>query len=154
MNDFTIENENTHVVDIDSIEEAKNEALPKGWYDMIVGEHDYALSQSSGQPMWTLKLQVEGGEYDGRAVYYHMSFSEKAVPYTKAAIQACFPDLLTDPQWRTTEGRWDVKKIGDESALSGRRIQVQLKHQRYEGENRHTVAKIRPSQDTNQFLGA
>jgi hypothetical protein len=154
MNDFTTENENTHVVDVDGIEEARNEALPKGWYNSVVAEHDYALSQASGQPMWTLKLQIQGGEYDGKTIYYHMSWSEKARPYTKAAMQTCFPDILANEHYRTPERKLDLKKIGDESAFCGRLLQVQLGHQTYDGEVRNNVRKIRPQADTNEFLGA
>jgi hypothetical protein len=154
MNDFTETNQNTHVVDVDNIDEAKFEVIPNGWYKARVIEHDYALSQSSGQPMWTLKIQIEGGEYDGRSLYNHMSWSPKAAPYTKASTQKCFPDVLTDPQYRTADNRLDIKKIGDESAFAGREVDIKVGSQMYEGDKRNNIRDMRPSAETNEFLQA
>lgn len=154
MNEFTDPNENTHVVDVDDIPEASFELLPNGFYNAVVAEHDYALSQNSGQPMWSLQLQVEGGDYDGRKLYYHMSWSPKAAPYTKATLVKCFDDVLKNPVYRDSAGKFNIKKVGDESAFVGRRVRIKVGSQTYEGEKRNNIRDLQPAADTNEFLGA
>jgi hypothetical protein len=151
MNDFTEDNGDTHVVDIDNVEEAKRELIPAGWYNCLISDHEYTLSQASSQPMWPFKLNIEDGDHAGRVLYNNMSFSPKALPYTKPTISKCFPDLLSDPQWRSANGQLDVKKIGDEAALDGRRVRVKVGYQKYEGEKRNTVKELAPPQDANAF---
>lgn len=40
-------------------------------------------STRSGDEMWKLRLQVEGGEHDGRLLFDNMIFSPKAMPRVK-----------------------------------------------------------------------
>jgi hypothetical protein len=150
MNDFAEDNADTHVIDIDNVAEATRELLPAAWYNCVISDHEYDLSQASSQPMWKMKLNVEDGEYTGRVLYYNMSFSPKALPYTKPTISKCFPDLLSDPQWRSGSNL-DTKKIGDEGALDGRRVRVRVGYQKYENEKRNTVKELAPPQDANAF---
>jgi hypothetical protein len=148
-------NEEAHIVDIDAIEEAKRINLPAGWYPMTIEEHEYGLSQSSGQPMWTTKMSVDSGDYAEQKVYNHISWSPKAAPYSKATVAQCFPDLLTNPAYRTANGGLDVKKIGDEAALIGRQVMVKIGFQNYEGEKRNTVKGMKPNTEAgNQFMQA
>lgn len=157
MSDFdqnTVPNADSYALDVDSIQEAKFENLPAGWYNCICIEHEFALSQSSGSPMWSTKWEVEDGPSAGKKLYSHFSFAEKAAPYTKANIQKLAPDLLTNPAYRDGSNKLLIQKIGDEAALVSRRAQLKIGFQNYEGEKRNTVKDFRPMADSNQFLGA
>ena len=146
-------NEAAHVVDIDAVQEASRELLPAGWYNCVIEEHEYSLSQASGLPMWTTKMSIEGGEYADRKIYNHISWSPKAAPYSKKTVTECFPDILTNPAYRTESGGFDVKKVGDEGALIGRRVKVKIGYQSYEGEKRNNVKGMAPNTDAgNEFL--
>lgn len=153
MDPNTEVNDGAHVVDIDNIQEASRENLPAGWYNCTIEEHEYALSQSSGLPMWSTKMNVDDGEYVDKKIYNHISWSPKAAPYSKKTVQECFPDLLTNQAYRTDSGGLDVKKIGDEGALIGRKVRVKIGFQTYEGEKRNTVKGLAPNTDSgNEFL--
>jgi hypothetical protein len=164
MNDgFQTEaNEGTHVVDVDSIEAAKFELLPKGWYAAQIVQHDYVLSQSSGQPMWTLQLELNvPGADKPRKMYYHMSWAPGAAPYTKTLTEKVFADVLVNPNYRTASNKLDIKKIGDEAAFVGRDVEVNVQTQKYEGELRNQAKTLRlptgaglASGGGNAFLGA
>jgi hypothetical protein len=151
---FTEDNANTHVVDIDSIEEAKFENLANGWYDGVVDEHTYELSQNSGQPMWALVIQLDLPEGKTRKMRYYMSWSPAAAPYTKPTFLKVWPGISQDPQYRTSNGGLDVKKIGDESVFCGTRVRAKIGKQNYEGTKRDTIKELQPGADQNQFLSA
>ena len=46
------------VVDFGAVEDTAFEALPKGMYPCTIAECEFTYSQSSGNPMWTLQLEV------------------------------------------------------------------------------------------------
>lgn len=157
---MTEANEDTHVVDVDSISAASRELIPNGWYTATFEDFDYALSQRSGEPMWSSKLTIDDGPYAERTQYYHFSWAPKAAPFTKAVIEKCFPDLFTNPSYRTPAGKFNVKAVGDDSALVGRKVQIKVGTQTYEGEKRNSVKDMRPvhgsasTPGANEFLGA
>ncbi len=159
--DFQTPNEDAHVVDMDAVGEAEFEIWPKGWKNFVVAQHDYELSQNSGAPMWVLVLEVESGpsgltgEEDpqaGKTVKTYLSFSEKALPYTKKTINQVWPGLLEDEQWKTN-GKFDIKKVGDAGLFVGNRVSGLIKHSKYEGQTRHNVAQLKRN-DENSFLSA
>lgn len=91
-------NEDGLVIDLANVEAMKFEVLPKGDYNVVVVDNDYQLSKSSGQPMWNMQLSViDEGEYQNRRIFTIASFSEKALPGTKAALAVLAPELLEGP---------------------------------------------------------
>lgn len=111
-------NEDGLVVNLADVEELKFELLPKGKYDIIIEDNTYAKSKSAGQPMWNLKLNVEGGEYDGRKVFDIFSFSPKALPGTKTRLAIIAPELM-DKDFKVN----DPEVV---ASLIGRRARIQV----------------------------
>lgn len=159
--DFVAPNEDTHVIDMDAVGEAVFEVYPKGWHSFTVAAHDYELSQNSGAPMWVLDLEFDAEVNDmtgeanplaGKKVKYYMSFSPKALPFTKKAINTCWPGLLEDPEWRTND-KFDTKKVGDAGLFVGNKLKGLIKHTKYEGQTRANVAQIQQNTE-NSFMSA
>lgn len=132
-------------VDLSQVEEAKFELLPRGWYNCVVLEAEYGLSQNSGKPMWTLQLEVEDGPFQGRKLFTHLSFSEKALPMTKRTISRIAPQFL--------EGPFNPQQVADSGELSGIRCRAQVVIRPYEGEKRNSVRGLKePAEGSGGFL--
>lgn len=161
MDQFSVQNDDTHVIDMDAVGEATFEVYPKGWHNGTVIEHSYELSQNSGAPMWVLKLEFDADSNEltgessplaGKKIQYYMSFSPKAIPFTKKVINTVWPGLLEDPEWKTN-GKFDLKKVGDASLFVGTKVSFLIKHAQYEGQPRANIAQIKRN-DTNAFMTA
>lgn len=114
------------VVNLSEVEEQKFELIPNGKQNIIIEENAYSLSKSSGKPMWSLKLNITGGEFKGRKLFPILSFSEKALPGTKAVIAVIAPELLdapfkvNDPNIVTSVvGRFAKVQVGTQKAEAG-----------------------------------
>ena len=94
------------VIDLAGVEEASFENMPRGLYPAVVESLEYKLSKSAGQPMWAIMWNISDGDYSNRKQFSNLSFSEKALPFTKRNISRFAPELL--------EGPFDPKKIADE----------------------------------------
>lgn len=152
--EFTEQNDATHVIDMDSVEEPTFELFVKGWYNCQVSKMSYELSSSSGQPMWKVALDVEDGDNAGKTIHTFLSFSPKAVPYTKKTINQVWPGLLEDPNFRTSQNQFDLRKVADEAYCVGTRVRIKLDHQTYEGEKRNTVKQWSQPVAQNSFMGS
>ncbi len=133
------------VVDMTAVPEAKNEILPKAIYNCIITECEYKLSQSAGLPMWSMVLEIEDGDYKDRKLFNNMSFSDKALPYTKKTMAAICPELLTN----------DFKPhMVEEYGLTGRRVRAKTKIGKdQEGNNRTEVGQLMAAADNSAFMG-
>lgn len=122
------------VVNLSEVEELKFELLPKGIYDIVIEDVQYQKSKSSGKPMWNLKLNVVGGEFNGRKIFEIFSFSEGALPGTKTRLAVIAPELLS--------GDFSVNNPETVASLIGRQAKVKLDIQKaeegsgYEDQNR------------------
>ena len=133
--DETGADSDSYVVDLSGVDDyGEFEVMPRGTYNCQIASLDYDLSQSSGQPMWTTQLEVEDGEYQGRKLFTHISFSEKALPRTKMTIARIAPQLL--------EGPFSPETVADEGTLLGVRCRAQVKIERYENKPRNKVSNI------------
>lgn len=127
-------NEDGLVVNLSEVEELKFELLPKGTYDIIIEDNQYAKSKSSGKPMWNLKLNIDGGEFNGRKIFEIFSFSEGALPGTKTRLAVIAPELLS--------GDFKVNDPETVASLIGRKAKVKVDIQKaeegsgYEDQNR------------------
>lgn len=124
------------VVDLGGIQAAKFEAVPKGVYSMEIDSAEYGISNNSGQPMITLQLVITEGEYQGRKHYTYWSFSQKALPFTKATIGRVAPELL--------EKAFNPQKVCDEGMLLGRACRGRVVHEEYQGEMRSKIGQLLP----------
>ena len=122
------------VVDLRGIEEAKFEAIPKGIYPAEVDSCEYGLSNNSGAPMFTVICMITEGAYEGRKLYTYLSFSQKALPYTKATIQRFAPELLI--------GSFKPEQIAAEGRLLGKPCRIRVALEDYQGEPRSKIAQV------------
>jgi len=124
------------VVDLQNIEAAKFENVPRGIYASEIDSAEYGMSQNSGAPMITLQLVITEGEYARRKLFTYWSFSQKALPFTKAAIQRVAPELLT--------GKFNPQQVCDEGKLLGKPCRIRVTLDEYQGEQRSRVSQILP----------
>lgn len=111
------------LVDLSNVKEMSFEVLPKGIYAAIIESVKYEISKNSGKPMWNVQFTVSDGEYANRKLFNYMSFSEKALPGTKANIKRIAPELLSGP--------FNPKKIADEGYLTGKQVRLKVDVEKY-----------------------
>lgn len=134
-----------YAVDMTQVPEAKNEVLPKSTYNCVVAEGEYKLSQSSGKPMWGLVYEITDGPYEGRKLFHNISFSEKALPFTKRTLARLCPEVLT------ADFRPD--KYEDYN-IQGRNIRVKTKVGKDQNNDPRTeVAEVVGPADNSAFMG-
>lgn len=137
------------VVDFTNVsEDAGFAVLPRGIYDAQVDDLVFGNSQNSGNPMWTLKFEVEGGEFAKRKLFFHMVFAATSMPRTKKGLAVIAPELLTQS--------FSPKAVADSGVLLGRKVRIRVDIRKYEGTDRNNVRDVLPpSADTvaNSFLG-
>lgn len=121
-------------VDFTQVEDTSFEALPKGMYDCIVAENEFTYSQASGNPMWTLKLEVAEGEYAGRTLFNHLVMAGKGLPITKQNLGRIAPELMAGP--------FDPQDIETVNSILGRQVKAKVTIRKYEGEDRNNVAGL------------
>ena len=144
--DFSGEEGEAVIVDLSDIDaDAGFEVIPRGIYPVTIASLEYALSQRSGKPMWTCQLEIEDGEYASRILFFHISFSEKALPRTKKTLSRIAPHLL--------EGPFEPAEIADESTLLGIRCRARVDIRRYDGENRNNVRELLEAGEGDEFVG-
>ena len=143
MNDDTFEGGNASVaIDLSSVEEATFEALPVGEYEGVIAGAEYKLSQNSGAPMWSLQIQVIGGEYDNRRVFDNIAFSEKALPFTKKTLATIAPELISGP--------FDPEEaVAD---MQGKQVRFLTKVESYQGEKQTRIKKYLPLGGSDDFM--
>lgn len=130
------------LIDLSNVEEMKFDLIPKGAYDAKIDEVQFGKSKSSGQPMMTFILTIEGGDYAGRKKYFYASFSQKAIKGTKSNLLRIDPNLFS--------GQFDPQKIVDSGELLGRDIKIKIVHQERtdNGEMQDSVGSILPGSST------
>lgn len=137
-----------YVVDFNEVEEASFELIPRGKYPVIVDDLEYKLSQSSGLPMWAFVLIINGGEYDGRKLFYNASFSPKALPYTKKMMAVAMPDIVE-------KGRFDPADDDLLNELRGRSFTAEVKiGKNQDNEKRSEVKTLAAPSDDNAFMSS
>jgi hypothetical protein len=150
VDQFSAPNDETHIVDIDAVGDAIASLWPKGWMNFTITEHDYELSQNSGSPMWTLKLEVDAdpnpitGEVNplaGKTIKTWMSFSKDAIPFTKKTANSLIPGIFEDPAFRVN-GKFDIKACGEAQPFVGLKVKGLIKHSKYNGEMRNQVGNL------------
>jgi hypothetical protein len=131
------------MIDLNSVEQASFEVIPRGTYAATIASCEYGLSQNSGMPMWTTQLEITEGEYEGRKLFNHISFSPKALPFTKKTLAAIAPELLSGPFNPETTA----------SDMEGKAVRVKVSIEKYEGESRNRVKDLLAPAAADAFLG-
>jgi hypothetical protein len=131
------------LIDLSNIEDTGFELLPKGTYPCTIESCEYGMSQNSGQPMWTLKLNVTEGPYEGRKLFTHLSFSPKALPVTKRSLAAIAPELLSGP--------FNPEVVA--SDMEGKSVRAEVAIEKYQGENRNRVRTLKAAGSSDAFIG-
>lgn len=124
------------VVDFNQVEDTAFEALPKGMYPCTIAECEFTYSQSSGNPMWTMQLEVAEGEYAGRKLFNHLVFAGKGLGITKQNLSRIKPDLL--------EGPFDPSDEEVIASMLGLSVKARVTVRKYEGEDRNNVQGLFP----------
>lgn len=81
------------MIDFTNVEDVSFEVLPKGVYSAIIVGCEFKHS-SKGNPMWAMQMDVRDGDYEGRKLFFHVTFSEAALPFAKKTLANIAPDLL------------------------------------------------------------
>ncbi len=130
----SIEDDDNLTIDMSGVTEYSRELVPAGNYNCIISDCEYSRSKNANKPMWTLMLEVVDGDHQGRKFWTHVSFSEKALPGSKATIKAIKPELLDAPL--------NPKKIAEEGILVGLNIVAKVGFDTYQSEKVNRVKSI------------
>ncbi len=129
-------------VDLSEVEEDGFDVIPKAVYNVVVAEAEYKISQSGGNPMISLQLEVEDGEYKGRKLFTHVVFSPKAMSMAKRTIKRLGLENLL-------EGPFNPEEVADD--FIGARARARVDIDKYEGEDTNRVKQILPAQEGGGF---
>jgi len=127
------------VVNMDSVEEAKFEVVPKGVYDGEFESVEFGRSKEKNSPMLTCWITITGPSNMGRKLPYYLVFSPAALPFTKAAINRIEdgPKILGGAQV-------NLQQIADSGALLGKRCRFRVGIKEYEGQDRSNITQFLP----------
>lgn len=142
MNDSFEEGDGSLTMDLSNVEEATFEAVPRGKYPCVIETCEFKHSQNSGAPMWALTLAITEGEYEGRKLFSFLSFSEKAMPYTKRTLKAIAPEFLSGP-FDMADGASDME---------GKNVVANVTIEKYEGEARSRVKDLLAPSGAASFM--
>jgi hypothetical protein len=113
--------------------------VPKGIYPGEIDTVEFGMSNNSGAPMFTVQIGIADGEYKGRKLYTYLSFSQKALPFTKATIARIAPELL--------QGPFNPQEIADSGKLLGKPCRIRVNHVDYQGEPRARITQVLAAAD-------
>jgi hypothetical protein len=139
------EGDGTLMVNLGDVDEKGNfQAAPRGLYDCVVAQLDFALSQSSGNPMWTWVFEVEdtNAEFKGRKFFYHTVFNEGGMPRVKRTLAR----IKTDDGYEAhlLSNRFSPETVANEGRLLGARCRVRIEQRKYDGRMTNNVKDVLP----------
>lgn len=126
------------MVDFNNVDDVSFEALPVGIYPVTIADCEFTYSQSSGNPMWTLKLEVSEGEYAGRILFSHMVFAGKGLPMTKKSLSRIAPTLL--------ESAFNPEDPDIIANMLGLDLKAKVTVRKYEGRDTNNVRDLFPNE--------
>ena len=131
------------VINLEEVEESgEYTPMPRGTYNCEVANVEYGFSQSSGNPMWTVTLDVMDDGYEGRKLFTHLVWAGKGLPRTKQACAQIFHEQIPDlSQVRP-------RALAESGELVGVRCRARVNIRLYEGQKRNNVQNLMaPSDD-------
>lgn len=124
-------------LDMSSVQaQAGFEVIPKGTYPFVISAAEGKRSQSSNNPMISLTLEIDGGEYAGRKLFTHVVFSPKAVGRAKQTMQTLgLEELANSP---------NLKPLDPATAeqFVGKRGKAVVTIEKYEGNDQNRVKRL------------
>ncbi len=140
--DATFEDGDTSVmVDLSGVEAATFETVPRGTYDAVIEECTFEHSQNSGQAMWAMRHSIVDGEFEGRKLFDNVSFSPKAMPFTKKTLAIIAPELLSGP----------FNPEDEAPKQEGKRVKIRTTIKKYEGRDQTRIVEYLTVEEA--FLG-
>lgn len=122
------------MVDLNEVEDVTFEALPRGIYPCVIAECEFSYSQSAGNPMWTLTMEVSEGDYAGRKLFSHLVFAGAGLPITKRQLARIAPALF--------DGAFNPEDDEVIATIVGLNISVKTQPRKYEGVMRDNVRDL------------
>ena len=132
------------MVDLNEVEDASFELMPRAKYNAQIVECEFEVSQSGGNPMWSMRADVDEGDYEGRALFLHWVWAGKGLPFTKKQAARIAPELL--------EEAFDPQDEGVIESMIGRRITLKVSTRKYEGEMRNNVTDVFALEEGEGFM--
>lgn len=147
MSDDIFQDGDSSLVNWDDVNDVVDTPLPDGEYNVVITSCEYKLSASSGLPMWSTVLTVQGSDFDGRKLFENFSFSDKALPYTKKKLAQLDAGILAIKPF-------DLTKIPETLVGKQTRVRVKGKEEEYQGEKRvrAQIQKYLPASGADSFL--
>lgn len=140
---ITLEDGDSLVVDMSGYSEAAGfEVMPRGRYPVICNSCEFDIS-SNDNPMWSMEWEVEEGEFAGRKLFTHWTWTEKAAPFVKKDMAQVRPDLLEAP--------FDVKDQEILDSMLGVRATANVTIKKFEGEDRNNVRGLLKASASDEF---
>lgn len=131
------------------------EVLPKGTYNAVVEDLEYALSQSSNAPMLHATYSITDAEYESRKIHDYYVLTGKGAEYSMPRLK----QLLTRVCPEVSLNAFNPQQFAESGVAINRSCQLKLVVQTqktgdYKGEKRNSVREILASADlANSFLG-
>ena len=132
------------MVDFNDVEDVSFEALPVALYPVQISDCEFTYSQASGNPMWTLQLEVRDGEYAGRKLFCHLVFAGKGLPITKRQLGRIAPDLISGP--------FDPQDPDVIAQMLGMELRAKVTVRKYEGRDTNNVRDLFPDEGDDSFV--
>ena len=121
---------------VPDLSNVKSDLIPEGEYFVEAVGLQETRTKSSNERMWQWELEILEGEYRGRKLVLSNSFSPRALPMLMRAVVAL--RIYTD------EDGWLTRK---KSEMLGAIAIAVVKHEKYEGETRHKLARLKKCSD-------
>ena len=135
--------EGSLVVDLADVDENQQwPVMPRAIYPVVIKDLVYEYS-SNNNPMWSVVLEVDGGEYDGQTLFFHMVFTDKALPRVKKTLSRIYPELLEKP--------FDPEQVAADSVLIGVRARARVDVIPYQGQKRNNVRELLAPESGEDF---
>jgi hypothetical protein len=132
------------MVDLNNVEDTSFDVLPAGLYPVQISNCEFTYSQSSGNPMWTLTLEVRDGEYAGRNLWSHLVFAGKGLPMTKKTLQRIAPELF--------DGPFNPEDEDVIASMLGKDLKAKITIRKYQGNDTNNVRDLFADEGGDSFL--
>ena len=135
------DNDTINWADVEEQEGGDLEVIPRGKYACTVDESEFALSKESQNPMITLRLEVNDGDYANRKLWYRIVLTKKTLGMVKHSLRVLGVKFPTKEMSWSGAKKW-FEKLADSGDLIGQECAAQVKIRTYEGEKRNEVRMI------------
>ena len=117
------------------------EPIPEGEYEATVYSCEVKTGQTSGQPYLNWQFKLQGGEFDGRRVFYITSLQPQSLWNLKKLLIALGYNA------EDLKGSLDLEPIMAE--VPGIECVVVIGHEEYNGETRDRVLDVKAAKSSS-----